>query len=679
MSDQDTLIFNDHDTVTNNTAAPGGFPALDGLVDLDILENTGQEPDAGYVNGAQVTFDNGSMPPILFRGIRHRTDGRLMLGFLCRINTAFHEDNAISIVMKPSFTSTNRADWRKINIYPVGSGGAEGGAGTTANDIRANRDPRDTDFFVGSGTDDWTEDTGGLPSEVRVKVRSWVHLDTGGNPSDHAWSVEVELDPTNGVGSNWMNISDDFAIFFKVVKIVNAGTGAATEYVFPLDAPDPDPTNLDDQFLESFNPTKYGRGLMDSAIPAVAEGVSFENGWQGIGRRPAGSTTTTLESWIETGPTGPGDGLDNEIVALIRNDGTSTANNISAEFRMANWGLGGPDLTSWAIASGLTPSPTAAVNVNPGAGNVALVANWPMSAVPPEYQTARHQCMWAQLSSTSSVNFVQSSVRRNMNFYELSEEKDEAEISGKGYPEPENGTGEHDFLLQTVTRRILVRNLVENPKLADPNALALARNAIIATGGVGDDNDDNPDNDEPRDDIVDRRPVTHAVTHMTRMARRGTQFDDTVIYILVSEGFRLTARTITINQNTYPVLDNRSGTFGMVGRHEGADDSFAWQFDGRNLGRYSSGMYGLKVPHNNVTRIAIVIRAENDGPAGDVSRDLPRLKEIPEQRQGGGRPGIGPGSGDDGKEKGGCLGLLFAMVAIPAALVAGIFGVGPQG
>lgn len=676
MSDLDTLIFRNHDGV-------GGYPTHDGFVDLDMLENTGETPETGYIGGSQLTFANGSLPPVLFRGIRNVANGKLMLGFLCRFNVDFHEDDAISIVMKPTFNSVNRADWRKINIYPVGSGGALGAAGISANNIRSNRAPRDTDYFEGSGTDEWIE-VAGLPAEVRVKVRSWEHTDLLGNVTDRAWSVELELDPTDASG-NWMNVGDDFAIFFKLVKIVNAGTGAATEYIFPLDAPDPLPGDIFAEFLDFYEPTKYGRGLKNTAIPAVPDGIAFENGWQGIGRRPLGSGSTTLESWIETGPTGDGDGLDNQIVALIRNDGTSNATGISAEFRFANWGLGPLGFSAWDAPLGLSPNPTATSSANAGASNIALTANWPMASVRPEYQTVRHQCMWAQLSATSSVNFAQSSVRRNMNFHPLSTAEDQAEVSGKGHPDPANGSGEHDFILQTVSRTINIRNLTKDARLADPNALDLARDTIIATGGLDREDGGDDDKDDGRD--VKNDLVARAVTHRMVTARRTQPFTDTVIHVWITEGFRLTNRTITINGTAYPLLDNGCGSFGIAARHEGVKDPLSWSLKGKGLDRYGPQIYGLKVPHKSVTHLDIQWRAEPDGPVGDVS-ELPTIKAIPEQKWVGTPPGkreggkgkdtpprddSGPGAGGD---KGGCAGLIIGLVAVPTAILASLHGTG---
>ncbi|MGB5483297.1 hypothetical protein [Parasphingorhabdus sp.] len=671
----DALIFPNHDGI-------GGTPSVDGFFDLDYMI-TGETPESGYIGGSALTIGASGIPPVEFRGIRNGSNGRIVMGFLCRFSGSFDDDNGVVIVVKPTHASVDQADQRKIHIKPLQDGtGAGPGVGTGApNEIKTNIDPEDVDYYRGDGSGGWTQYSS--QTNTDIKVRSWKPTIAGGSPDEFAWSVEISLPMTATEGGpDWIDLTNDFGLYFSVIKIVPVGGGAVAEYVFPLTAP-----VISGFPVALYTPTVFGHGLVPDIagppLPNISAGVQFVNDWQGVGRRAAGSGSLTLGSTIEAAVNGVGDDLDNELVALIENTGSSAANSIRAEFRMKNWGLPPATFPEWDTPLGLQPNPTDPENVAASATNVALVSDWPIIPNPPsvptnqvpiEYQTHRHQCMWVQLSAASQVYFHQSSVRRNMNFEQLSEVKREAEVSGEGYPEPANGTGDHDFLLQTFCRQIVVQELVDNPKNIDPETVTLVRNTLVATGaldrGTDDDKDDKdtPQNDGrnvPRDVVA-----THMVNRMaaTAGARAGgsSQFKDSIVYIWTTEGFRMTDKTITIGNNTYPVLDNGCGTFGIAAHHKGVKDPLSWEFSGKGMSRFKPGLYALKVPHGGVTTIGIRLAADKGGPRGDQSKDLPRIKELPPQKPGGGKPGGGNG----GKpEKGGCLGVLLIAAAVPVILM----------
>lgn len=317
---------------------------------------------------------------------------------------------------------------------------------------------------------------------------------------------------------------------------------------------------------------------------------------------------------------------------------------------------------------------TVPVTASP-ADHAALASVWPIADVPTPVPTGLHQCMWVQLDSASTAAFGQSSMRRNMNIESFSAVEQEAEVSGEGYEEPADGSDHHDFFLQTFARRIVVPELIENEKDADDETMGLARNAIFVTR-LKEREDGRDDNGEI---IRDMSFATRARANVGNAAR---QFRDTVIHIWITRGYRLTDRTVTIGSNTYPLLDNSCGQFGVVGVHDGIKDPFTWQFKGKGLSQFKSGLYALKVPHKGTTRIGFRLEADPDVRPGDKS-DLPRIEKVkpleswkPGNVEGSGRPEKpGTGNGKKGKDKGGCLGLLVAMAAIPAAIVASLFGI----
>ena len=660
----DALIFPNHDGV-------GGTPSVDGFFDLDYMI-TGETPESGYIGGSSLTIGASGIPPVEFRGIRDGSNGRIVMGFLCRFSGSFDEDNGVVIVVKPTHAGNNQADQRKIHIKPLQDGtGAGPGVGTGApNEIKTDIDPEDVDYYRGDGSGGWTQYSSQTNTEI--KVRSWKPTIAGGSPDEFAWSVEISMPMTAADGGpDWIDLTNDFGLYFSVIKIVPIGGGAVAEYVFPLTAP-----VIAGFPVSLYTPTVFGHGLVPDIagppLPNISQGIQFVDDWQGVGRRAAGSGALTLGSTIEAAVNGVGDDLDNELVALIENTGSNAANSIRAEFRMKNWGLPPATFPEWQAPLGLQPNPTDPGNVAAGATNAALVSDWPIGQVPVEYQTHRHQCMWVQLSAGSQVYFHQSSVRRNMNFEPLSEIKREAEVSGEGYPEPANGTGDHDFILQTFCRQIVVQEIVDNPKNIDPETATLARNTLLATGaldqGKGDQQDgkDKPNSDGrnvPRDVVA-----THMVNRMTAAVRatrgRSTQFKDSIIYVWTTEGFRMTDQTITIGNNTYPVLDNGCGTFGIAAHHKGVKDPLSWEFSGKGMSRFKPGLYALKVPHGDVTTINIRLAAEKGGPKGDQSNDLPRAKPPIVKPRGGNQGGGTQGGGKPGKE--GCLGVILLAAAVPA-------------
>src|SRR6185369_12041522 len=102
----------------------------------------------------------------------------------------------------------------------------------------------------------------------------------------------------------------------------------------------------------------------------------------------------------------------------------------------ANWGLPATTFPSWALASGASADQPTGVTVGTS-GTTEITWTWQKALVPSAYQPPHsHQCVWVQLSSSTGVNFNQSSVRRNMDFDGLSELTRPATISGVGYERP---------------------------------------------------------------------------------------------------------------------------------------------------------------------------------------------------------------------------------------------------
>jgi hypothetical protein len=596
MAANDTLAFANFDPVT-------GAPTMDGFVTPDPGVIT-SETEPGYVDGSRMTFGGSGFPPVHFQGVK--SGPFLHLAFMTRGDLTFDAEDVIVIALQPS-TGAGATTARRIDVFPVyESVGADeqnamtGGPAGTPFDvppgvpagsnffIRTKHLPARLQFYRGLATSPpWQSYTPTLMTSsnppsgpYQVMVRSWVPTTSPPN-SEVCWSIELKIpiDQTTG-GADWINLGDGFGLYFNVIRVgkdpAAGGTPSqgwySTQFRFPQQVPGNILTGILDASL-AIPASFYGKGLIPALqVPAgsnLGQGVRFVTdaiiGAQ-IGRRPAGSSTLTLGHQISGT-------VNNELVAVIQNTSTTdTATDVTAEFRFANWGLGPAGFTSWAKPSGLSPNPSPAQTLTPGQSNVALASPWPAASVPPQYGPPNdHQCVWVQLNSTSSVNFVQSSARRNMDFINLSEHEQDAEISGVGYPAP-GGGAHHDFLLFTRARVIPV------PRFRPDYTNARAPNA----SGGGDGDGDAPD----------------------------------VRYLWITEGYRRTGQTLQVGAKKTEVLDEGPGAFGFVADHAGATDELRWELDGPGLRRYGNAVHTIRVPHDGAVRIRTRLRTVPKGDTG---------------------------------------------------------------
>jgi hypothetical protein len=677
-SDRDTIVFADRDTLFPNVT-------VDGFFDRDFMI-TNEAVETGYVGGALMTLGSSGIAPVVFQGVRADND-RLVMAFLCRFSDGTltqAEDDELFIGIKSSFASSNVNDVRLIRVNPRGGGGAIGGAGVNgatgvANDIRANRDGRVEEIFKPDGAGSWTNIA---PTNVDIKVRTW-RPEPVLSPNNVGWSVEVSIprlkSGANGGGSDWIDIQNHFGFCFAVYYIVPIGGGAASQYLFPLNATGP---FVGFSTLLALSEIPFGHGLIPGVatppLTETAKGVYFMGDWQGIGRRTfnpaspdAAATPGALGHEISAS--------NNQIVALLGNDGTNNAGQVQVDFAFAHWGLPSGDPNLWTRPEGLLPIkiPAGGRNVAAAATNVVFASDsWTLDNNPANHNykgsgltqqgffaAHTHQCMWAQATALAGgVNFRQSSVRRNMDFVGLSEVERDAVVSGEGYEKPANGTAEHDFILQTFCRHIPVQSVVENIKNVEDGTKLLLVGALEQKGRDGDD-----------------QPGVNADTHMRAMVRgTHTQYKDDLVLVWVTLGYRTTKHTVISGGKRYPLLDNGSGSFGFVAYHGGVEDNFSWQLSGSGLGSFGPGLYGLKVPHKGEATIRARISCEPRGPFGDDSKELPKLdpdkwvpridRDLP--------PGDNPKPdqpGGTGDHKGGCASVIVALIALPALWAASHF------
>lgn len=616
MATTDTLCFGINDGIT-------GKPDIDGLVDYDTLPYNGK-PEVGYTTGCKYTYEGGAFPRVVFQGV-HQTgaDDRLVLGFTCRFDVSFDTDDFIVILFRESAGSSagpRRMILIRPNLLGQGAGPGTGDPMFPGYEIKRKQPPNEMHFYKESGGL-WTEHFPAAP--IDVKVRSWKPGRFVGADPECCWSVEVSV-PRTAAG-DWIALNNDFGLYFNVVRINNPAM-AVKQSIFPT-------TNLPmDDFPGDNYPDhtllQWGHGLVPNpGDPNIGVGVHFINGWQGVGRRDL-NTSDPLTGTIEGGP----GGTDNEIVALIENTGEVAANDVSAEFRFRNWGLpASPQLLAWDLPLGMTNNPTLGANLAANNGTAELTAQWPADQVDPGYVEYPDQCFAVSLSSPNDVNFNQAGVRRNMWVTQLSEVEKEAEISGEGYPEPADGSGQIEFLLETFCRQVNVAEQMSEKEIGNPEVRSL---------------------------IVSLLPRARAEVPNIRGGPAGNAttpppaWMNSVIYVWMTIGSRRTGTFMNIEGRSYEILDETPGEFGIAAYHEGLQDKLSFSFSGPGLVQYAPGSFGLKVPYKGKTAIKVKLAAGPEGPGGDCSK-LPR---VPWPRPGGSGPG-----GHDGPLPG-CFAWLFRLL-----------------
>ena len=658
MSDQDTLVFGSADGVTGNPAINGFFFHDSGLPAINILNTnppTKQyEFESGYVNGGRFDFAGGSLPAVVFQGVRitGTGQGKLVLAIMTRFDIAFEPNDAFHLFLKTTPAASN-SDARMIEIFP----NTNSGAGSTATVIpvparendwktRTNANPEVVRFYKGRSSASpapfnfwWDQiiDTAEIALRTafagKIKVRSW-------EPSkvEKAWSIEIELPIDAPPGGDWITLSSQFGIYFSVRRVSPMSTAGEFDnkqtyfppnslYISGSSVRAHDLTNPGGQ---AFGTPRWGTGVIPDLLPPgtpnPGRGVRFANpnAELAVGRRKAGSTGTVLTSNIYTRPNTNPDSGDNQMVALVENTGTSLAPEVYAEFRFRRLGLPSPQQTDWNLESSILTNPTTPfTDIAAGATNVPLVGDWPMQAarLAPTGYADRHFCMWVQLNSRiGGVNFIQSSVRRNMNFDLLSEITRKPVVSGKGYPKPADGSN-HRFLLQTHSRLIPWKDWSDGLSAKRPGDRPFELDTIFSglIESVGSQRDLRPpdaDRDRPRIS-VDDRGADEGVRN------KPVYLPDAMLVLWITQGFRRTGDFLEIDGKKSEILDPSPGAFGFYALHEGLNDAVSWTLSGPDVTWIKPGTLELQVPVDGEVELDLTLAASRDGLFGDQSPRYP--------------------------------------------------------
>jgi hypothetical protein len=702
MADQ--LCFPDNDPVL-------GVPTIDGFADEDAGVFT-NEAEPGYGLGARFTFESGAaLPQVIFQGVKHTGQDFIYLSFFVRFDVNFDDQDVVVVALREKFQPKVHNDrCRRIDIYPVHKDTGAGPAGDPFDQppvpnntpgsitykIRGNKQPARVDYWKGAGTGTgWTSSS--APAGIDIKVRSWQPPVPTNASLEHAWSIEVKLPITDpGNTGNWLNLDPSFGLYFNVIRVCanqacflpgpvvgNPGF-MSNQFIWP-----PRPATTVSPWLTGvlnqttvIDPNLYGEALIPGKMtppPATnpCSGVKFVGGALGVGiRRP---NNNQLSSVIDLSP-----GATNTLTARIMNDSANASGDaprVTAEFRLANWGITSPDFAGWAqITTQPGSNPTAPSNVPHGTSSLDLATPWELSGAQiTQYTPHFHQCMWVQLDEAgigpltvtnatnaspiaittstahglatgervaitgvqgntaanttatrpswtitrtgattftldtstgngaytgggtvtplTTVNFVESSMRRNMDFVDLSEEEREAEISGVGHPPPPAGRTDHDFVLMVNVRRFMI------PRI--PTGGGNGEGGGNGGGGEGGGNGGGG-------------PIN--------VAAIGTHGDGERLlptWTWFVHGYRVTGEDLEIDGTNFKILDPAPGAFGYVAQHDGPQtDELSFDLSGGGIRRRGNGVYTIRVPDGGSVTINTKVEA---GPLPSKENWLLRL------------------------------------------------------
>jgi hypothetical protein len=619
----------------------GSPPVVDGFTEPHPgLPVSAWRLEAGYVHGAKFTYDGsgGAHPAAMFQGVKQSGAPFLNLAFDVRFDPTFNNNDRVMLIIRPAFSpATAGSGDRRIDIMPVfspGPGGGTSGGGAAASPVdpsdiaapnyRTNRPPKGYEVYkraaAGSATT-WDNVTASVTG-IEVKVSS--SEPTAGAKN---WTVEVKIpltDAAAGGSANWVDISDDFGLYVNMLRITSApgasgpeiGGQFSTQFTWPFDPTNPTANLLTDagmggpQPVENWDvaPGKLGEAhILAPGASNPAKGVKFVDGYLGIGVLQAGGTIGGSVD-LRAPAMGAPETVNPMIARLINDHPTHDATNVSATFRIANFGLGTyGNNAAWDKVTSV-PNPAPALGpIAHGGGITDVVSNWTASPADRTKYGAiwSDQCLWVELDSTSGAFFAESSVRRNLLIKVASEVEGTAEISGELPTPPAGGGGNHDYWLHLMKIPLYAAPSKEEPR---PDFTHGRRGE--GDGGDGDGGFSPPEESPPSDpqEVFDQLNASPLLTGELVMTDKPA-----VTWLWVAVGYWRTPETLTVEGKEHAIWIN-SGNFASVVHHalepgqKPEDVDLDLEITGAGVQKAGPGIW-FHVPHNGTKKLDTVVRA----------------------------------------------------------------------
>ena len=681
-------------------------PAVDGFTDLQpgVDPPAGWRLEAGYTGGPRFSYADGgvAIQGARFQGIRDASGDFLYLGFDIRIDPTFDPNDRIIILLQKAHSSSHSVDERRIDIGPLYDSGAEppddpvkvlGDVGYRYNKapqffriFKRNPNPSPTPPGAASwgpipawGTG--ADATGDInPTLNLANFRARV---TSSSPSANGknWTVELKI-PTkkagaNGGGSGWMDLTNDIGLYLNMLRVCSTaaclnlppivGDAWSTQFTWPFNPAAPTAFIFTDPVVGGSPlpaPTPEFWDIPASAFGAAhllapfatnpSRGVKFQGGINGIGVL----TGTSIGSLIDMRTVGN----VNTLVARLINDHMSNpASGVTAEFRIAAFGIGGTNATWEKTPAPPTrpesgPNPAAASGDIPigGTSAVDITSDWHISSGDrTRFSTLWYdQCLWVQLDSTAGANIAQSSVRRNLTVRTASTEDVTATVSGQLDFKPGDGSNEYDYWLHTAAIRLPSPQRWDEDVVHDDNDIEFPEGGDEAVG---------------YDELQRRGAFTELNVDPLLTGELALTDKPAATWLWVSNGYWRTGSHLTLDGQRYAIWLN-TGSFGSVVHHylepgqTPADVDINVELFGNGFQPTGDGGAYFRVPEGGQKKLVARIRA---GTPEELAEPLPPPEVPPDEDKPG--PGPGPGPGPRPRFPG-CTLLTLAFVGVPAVL-----------
>jgi hypothetical protein len=407
----------------------------------------------------------------------------------------------------------------------------------------------------------WAPAVAGAPTWVAQTARAWVR------PGEWAIHVRVPL-TAPGAGLD-AGVEDGSRIALLLQDWVSSAPGGVVPYAYP--APD---------MVTASSPNSTGWAEIRPEGDPLCQGVAMElfHVDPVLGFTWHLGTTNTPSSLINAGAA-------NTFLAMPTNKTAAPipANQLSARFRIANWGSSITGLTGpWQqiIPDPNVPGTTPPTNPNPippnppgGGPTERITGSW--SAPPAAPGTTNHQCVLVELSGP--VTFLSDSVVRNMDIVQASEFERPADISVEGL-------GPLDGPKRTVYLYVDAENLPAQVPGRPPPPDDIERLQRRHRDADGDDGEFPPEDPPTLDDVASQQPSYRVYA------------------------FHETGQRWRFENQDAEILEPQS-SFGFLVEHSGPLYGWEHSMGGSGLRRIAPDLYRLKIPNDGVRTVRTRITA----------------------------------------------------------------------
>jgi hypothetical protein len=618
---QDKMCFPPHTGVPYSYSPPN----IDGFIEPDVGLSAHETftDETGWVHSMRVRYcDDTGMPQMLFQGLKHESDDYIYLSFIVRGDISFDDEDMVILVFRPDYTLADSAqdgNERRIDIYPVYAGAGAGGGTADIIDgaisIWENHDPREINYYkwdtTASGWQPFSiAERTVMNANVEVKVRAWA-LGIG----DSNWSVEIKLPTTAIPLSGWIDLTspNNFGLYYNVIRMFTGDIALGGEISSQFTWPRADYTDLSKLILHDglgatgitdfeIPPDWLGEAVI-STSPGDCLGVKFSDLEYYNYSRGYSHAIGVVNPSDPTGPlSGNIDGFAvNTFEARVVNDGATNAEDVKATFRFFNYGLGPTDPKEWELVpcTGGTNPTDPPQDITAGLG-YNFQMEWQLDATERAMWAANpehnDQCLLVLLDSDKNVNFVESSVRRNMGFINLSAFEREAVISGKGYPDPLGGKDYYDFLLIRNQRFLFSDKKYDgwSPCICNGDSKSKHVGGHEVRSGIG------------------------SWLSQSIFSRWVAAKEKISTWIWNVNGYRDTGAVLTVGEKKFRVCEP-VGSFGYVANHAGDVSKWESSLSGGGIRKdpESDNTYTLEVPKDGSVTINTRLEATETGVPGE--------------------------------------------------------------